>query len=72
LGERVRVFRTRVPWERRPPFEVARESLVSVRWVEGNTYYEYPDWVAHDWERRVSGGDESRDSRLQWGECPGR
>ena len=35
LGERVRVFRTRVTWEGRLPFEVVRESLVSVRWVEG-------------------------------------
>jgi len=43
------------------PFGVAR-----------GTYYEYPDWVAHDWERRVSGGDESRGSRLQCGKCPGR
>jgi len=41
---------------------------VSVRWVEGSTYYEHSDWAAHDWERRVSGGDESRGSHLQWGD----
>ncbi|AAM02355.1 hypothetical protein [Methanopyrus kandleri] len=51
LGERVRAFRTHVPWRVRLPFEVARESLVSVRWVEGSTYYEHSDWAAHDWDR---------------------
>ncbi|WP_457620852.1 hypothetical protein [Methanopyrus sp.] len=51
LGERVRIYRYMGPIALGVPFETARESLVSVRWLEDGIYYEYTDWVAHDWDR---------------------
>ncbi|GEM_PF-6858375 len=50
-GRRVRVERYRAPVELELPFEVARESVVSVVWRRGDVRYEYSDWAAHDWER---------------------
>ncbi|HII69746.1 TPA: hypothetical protein HA336_00755 [Methanopyrus kandleri] len=52
LGGCVRIRRYRGPVVLEIPFETARESIVSVRWIEGTTYYEYTDWAAHDWDRR--------------------
>ncbi|WP_456482272.1 hypothetical protein [Methanopyrus sp.] len=53
LGEHVRIRRYRGPVTLEIPFEAARESIVSVRWAENTTYYEYTDWAAHDWDREL-------------------
>ncbi|WP_457614244.1 hypothetical protein [Methanopyrus sp.] len=53
LGEHVRIYRYMGPIVLGIPFETASESLVSVRWLKGETYYEYTDWVAHDWDRSL-------------------
>ncbi|WP_148689185.1 hypothetical protein [Methanopyrus sp. SNP6] len=53
LGERVRIHRYSGPFVLGISFETARKSIVSVRWTEGGTYYEYTYWAAHDWDREV-------------------
>ncbi|WP_456482972.1 hypothetical protein [Methanopyrus kandleri] len=50
LGGYVRILRHRGPVVLNP-FETARESIVSVRWIEGMTSYEYTDRTVHDWDR---------------------